>query len=368
MNSTPPPSETAPVEQDERAAQQNEPPELPPWYPPIALWQLYLLFVSTIGIYQLFWSWRFATDMRRHVDPKIRPWLYVVALCVPMAPPFLAWRMTGLLKRLDEMLAPRVGPPRMVIVGTAVITGIIGVAMTFTDIKDGTSYAIVLLLSVTVSPLPWMLLQRQLNHHKLSLTDPAWTSRPYRYTKLQYAALACGFPLIALMAFGISVHVDRRGGERLEVDARVSGTSGSYTLSVPDYGWARAKPGTLDAKADLELLGPTVETWAVVHTNKRDDLTMDQLVNAHRQMIDEEMISSSSDEIRVLRTDDLIPVSFTRYRNANTFDTDQTYWIAVLFTDDTIIEVIARTAEGPIIESDIERLVKSLSLVEKVEP
>ena len=339
------------------------PASSPPWHPPIALWQLYLLFVSTIGVYQFFWLQRIATDMRRHVDPDIRPWLYVVALFVPMAPPFLAWRLTGLLSRLDQTPARRIGPPRWVIVATAALTGLIGTAMMFADAKGGLLVIIALLLSIALLPLPWLMLQRQLNHYKRSLTGADWTSRPYRFTKLQYGALAFGVLTTALTAIGLFVEFERHRGERLEQDARIVGVSGLYTLTVPDFGWVRVPPGTIEQETDLELYGPTVETWAVVRHESRDDRDMDMVVDDRRLLIEDDLFSPSSKEVRIMR-EDLTPISYVRYRGRDVIGISQTIWVATLLTEDIVIEVIAGTTEGPLVQGDIERLVKSLALVE----
>lgn len=361
MSSIPSPPETSTDDPHDRPP--PPPAPSPPWHPPIALWQLYLLFVSTIGIYQFFWLRRFATDMRRHVDPDIRPWLYVVALFVPMAPPFLAWRLTGLLTRLDETPARHIGPPRWVIVATAALTGLVGTGMMFADAEGGLLVIIALLLSIAVLPLPWLLLQRQLNHYKQSLAGADWTSRPYRFTKLQYGALACGVMLSALTAIGLYVEFERHRGERLEQDARIGGASGLYTLTVPDYGWVRVPPGTIEQRTDLELYGPTVDTWAVVRHESRDDRNMDLVVNDRRLLIDDDLFSPSSNEVRIMR-EDLMPISFVRYRGRDVIGITQTIWVATLLTDDVVIEVIAGTSEGPRIQGDLESLVKSLSLAE----
>lgn len=64
--------------------------DLPPrrqdqqWRPPMALWQLALLIVFTGGLYIIVWAMRFVSDLERHVDPSVRPWLHAVGVIIPL--------------------------------------------------------------------------------------------------------------------------------------------------------------------------------------------------------------------------------------------------------------------------------------------
>ena len=57
----------------------------------MALWQLFLLFVFTSGLYAIFWTLRVAKDMRRHLDSSVRPYLFAVGSIIPVVNLFVVY-------------------------------------------------------------------------------------------------------------------------------------------------------------------------------------------------------------------------------------------------------------------------------------
>ena len=246
------------------------------------------------------------------------------------------------------------------------------------------SYIVVLRVFAyfAVLPLPWLVLQRQLNAYKDTLGEVTWSSAPFRLSGPQTAVilptalfalfLAFGGTLVALEDFELikfrnldaqPAVVDVSSGldRRLDSDVPVEGTSGLYTLTPQHPIWTKVPVGTLNDESDLELYGPTADTWVIVYADRHSKRSLDKIVAGRREMLAEDMEAPLFSEERRLLPDSLYPISHARYADGPAFATARDmWWVTTLVTDEFEVEVIAGTSQGWIVEEKITGLLRSL--------
>jgi len=340
-----------------------------PWVRPLAPWKLYLLIFFSSGIYLLFWTARLALEMRRHLDPKVKPLLHVLGLFLPFVGLFVLYRQASLIRQLSLKTGSRTGASPTLIVVIAVALSLVAFAAGRV-VQGGTGIADLadVVVGLALLPVPWLVMQGQLNRSKRSLIAPVWLPGLFSRQRPKYVVAGAGAAVFAWVAFGLLLAVGayfelvRARGEHLEAGAPISGTSGWYTVTPAGEGWVRVSGGVIDADGDLEVYGPTTDTWAIVYVDCVANARMDAMVEFRRNQIEPD---SFSEERRML-PDAFVPVSYARYAASLALGERRIWWIALVATDKAVVELVTTTSVGAE-EPDLERTAKSLRLTGKAD-
>lgn len=334
----------------------------PLWNPPVGLVRVYLLIVSTFGIYALFWVGRFAADLRRHVNPKVRPALWVLGSLLPFVAIFVGYRIASQVAALNASHGQRIGPNRWVIVALIALSNLL---LTFLPSGNGVPISgdmAVLAAILTIVPVPWLLLQRQLNGYKARLEGVNWAYAAKGVTVWQGLLLALGLVFWVLIGVGLAPELQRWQGERLQASGAVQGASRLYSVTPAFDGWVRMPPGSVEQDADLELYGPTSDTMAVAYVLTGNGRSVDEVVDTRRALIEADLNDFTVEEFRVILPDSFLPVSYARYEGNALLGTErQVWWVATIAGKSATVEVIARTTQAAGEMDNIEALVRSLT-------
>ena len=353
-------------------------PQGPLWNPPLPVSLFLLLHVLSLGAYTAFWIARVIGDIRRHLDPQIRIWPYVLGYLTGLAQPFVVFKIGRHAAALNARLGRKVELPIWLVVTLAVLNIPLYVVAGRLEFEDQVLRDLGLFTMVTAAVgLPWLLVQRHLNVLKAGLEEVAWTAPPHRITVPQYFVLSFGLLSWGLITFGAVVvsydfDLDRLPpGVALKPAAEIRGDSGLYALSAPGPGWRRLPKGSIAEDADLELAGPGADSPLVVYVSSAGEQSMDDIVDTRRRIIRESSDSLQIEEVRHLLGDAMVPVSYARYETRNQqFGIAEIYWVATLRRDATrhdeatVIEVIGWTNLNRSNTTNAESLVKSLTLPE----
>ncbi len=353
-------------------------PQGPPWNPPLPVSLFLLLHVLSLGAYTAFWIARVIGDIRRHLDPQVRAWPYVLGYLIGLAQPFVIFKIGRHVAALNVRLGRKAEPPIRLVVILAVLNIPLYVIAGRLEFEDQVLRDLGLFTMATaVVGLPWLLVQRHLNVMKAGLEEIAWTAPPHRITVPQYFVLSFGLLFWGLTTFGavvVSYDFDLDPlppGVALEPATEIRGDSGLYALSAPGPGWRRLPKGSIAEDADLELAGPSADSQLVVYVNSAGEQSMDDIVDSRRRMIRESSTSLEIEEVRHLLGDAMVPVSYARYETRNQeLGIAEIYWVATLRRDATrhdeatVIEVIGWANLNGSKTTNAERLVKSLTLPE----
>lgn len=328
-----------------------------PWFPPVTLWQLWLLCVLSFGIYVFFWVYRVAKDMQRHVRKDISPGMYVLGACIPIAGPFVAYKQHAQISQLNNSAGQRLAPAAWCIVVLVICNYVAGTALQISDNLP------TIFVYLTISPIPCLLMQRKLNAYKLTLLNANWVTHPFRFTKLQYIALVLGGAIFALALYGSLEEMGRWQGQAMSAGSVVSGTKAPYHLTIPNNEWRSVAPGTIGEGSDLDTYGASVETFLIVYVHDNQNLSLDDIVDSRREQIRESESNFSFSEERIMLDNGWLPVSYARYTNKSMLIGEQVWWVATVVTEDDFgIEAVAYTQGQKPDEKAIETLVRSLRL------
>ncbi len=353
-------------------------PQGPPWNPPLPVSLFLLLHVLSLGAYTAFWIARVIGDIRRHLDPRIRTWPYVLGYLTGIAQPFVVFKIGRHAAALNARLGRKAEPPIWLLVILAVLNIPLYVITGRLEFGDQALRDLGLFTMVTAAVgLPWLLLQRQINVMKTGLGLVAWTAPPHRVTVPQYLVLSFGLLFLGLSTFGALVESydfdldPLPTGVALKPAAEIRGDSGLYALSAPGPGWRRLPKGSIAEDADLELAGPSADSQLVVYVSSAGEQSMDDIVDTRRRIIRESSDSLQIEEVRHLLGDAMVPVSYARYETRNQqLGIAEIYWVATLRRDATrhdeatVIEVIGWANLNGSNTTNAESLVKSLTLPE----
>jgi hypothetical protein len=333
------------------------------WTPPIALWQLYLLFVFTGGIYVFFWTVRVASDIRRHLDSSVRPWLYALALAIPLVGLLVVYRQASQIQMLSKNggLTQRPQPKVIVLLTLAVLFVWSAFDRSIGNSNDWYAQYLSLIPGLLIAPIPWLLMQQQLNRFKvskLSGSETHWKSTPFKLTRLQYAALLPGILFIGLGVYDTYNNVWRYSGELLAKNETISSDQELYYLTVPNDGWKRIARGTISKESDLELFSTSIGASAIVYTRCGTNLQMDLVVQNRRDLLQNDWDEFGYYEERQLLREIYIPISYARYSGTMSGQS-ALWWAATFITDNAAVEVVAG-GMGQGDTGQIERLIRSL--------
>ena len=338
----------------------------PPWNPPLKLWQLFLLFLLTFGLQVLFWTGRFAGDMKRHLDPTIRPWRYVVGQMVPLGAVIVAYLMGSQIEQLKKKASLTGGPPHGLMVVAAAVMSVLLLASNAIPDDSGVLVLFAVLPAISaVTAVPWLLVQYQLNRYKATLAEPNWLARPFRFSWPQRTALAAGLLFWCVMGAGLYLLQVPDSGTPLAMEQQVSGQPEVYNLTSSSGDWQIMPPGTIGENADLELYGTDTDMFAVIYFDDHNSQTLEEFVTSRRQSIAGGDSAVKSEETRVFSEEAFVPISFASYTFPETaIEYANTWWVATAVHKEIYVEVIAYATGAP--DSDrvqqIRALVHSLRL------
>ena len=133
---------------------------------------------------------------------------------------------------------------------------------------------------------PWLALQADLNRFKEQLPQAVWSSAPYRFTRLQYAAMAVG--LVVLVYGGWGKYVIELDGEYVYPrypfkNDVVYGPDRLYHLTVPDGGWAVLSSEILGSEGQLAIIRPDFSAYAIVDRHDDPNVTAAALLAAEQE-------------------------------------------------------------------------------------
>ncbi len=329
-----------------------------PWHPPLPIWKLYLLFLCSFGLYAMIWTYRIAKDIRNHLDHKIRPWHYPLISLMPIGMVFVGVRQAKQLRLIGmENAQTELTNPWL-----------IGILLFFMAILTFVSNKIdefaIWIILILVLPIPWLLLQYQVNLIKNSLIQPNWIL-PTRSSKImKKLGIFVGILILILFGIGFYEQYPRFAGKALSLGKTVEDADGLYSVRIPGADWKRAEPGTLAIGTVLEIYGPTIKTWAVsyVHTN----WTLDEAVHARRVAMQENAEDITFTEHREFIKTTLVPISHAVFATKDPLWGDELYWwVSTIETEDRTIELIVHTSEELKVQVQAEMLAKSLSLINR---
>lgn len=342
-----------------------------PWSPVMAPMRFLLLYVMTFGFYGFVSMWRWAQDIRSHVDPNTRPVIYVLAyaLCPPAAIYPVSASIRRLAARCDYTVWP--GPGILTLYSAAVaLTG-----LPFMGVDMDTDEAARALLSellpivgllVCLSSVPMLVLQIQWNQLKQrsARTEPARTSRSLGIRS--WSAIVLGSMLWGLVAF-TSFATGRLlfAPEPLAAGVAVTDASGRYGLTPGDDGWYLGDPRyDYDQHTVLSLRRADKQVRASLRIVDASNTDLDKLVAERQRSLRKKYGTVAAQEDRVLYGATLNPLSVTRYEYSER-GKRRALWVATLVNDCQAAEAMAMVTPQSDAEPAARAIVASLGVHEE---
>ncbi|MCB2099350.1 MAG: hypothetical protein KDE22_00670 [Rhodobacterales bacterium] len=329
--------------------------------PPMALWRLYLLILGSLGIYWIFWIGRTGAELRRLIDPKRPAWLYVAGSLIPLVNFFTFHVLVRRIQAVGQKHGADPGIPVWgITLAFVLVFAVVAPANLIKDLPESTLIPFILGTN-TLSAIPLLMAQRNLNRVKAALPDVTWHYPPGRFIVRHYVVMVLGFLLLGMIATVQVYEWTTLTGKPLARGDTVSGSRELYSVIVPDDGWTRLDPKKHDPDADLILLGSDASTLVKVFVSRRSSRTLDSATEARWDLLAQDAPIDAYEERREFLPGTLIPVSYARYGQSGALATDLT-WTATVIHDGTWIEVLALTDNARRQESNLKFLIDSFKL------
>jgi hypothetical protein len=334
-------------------ASRDKAPEAP-WTAPLGTARLFALLLLTVGTYSLFFMYKTARDLRAHTDERLTPWLYPPSVLIGLANAIAGARLASVTATLATP------EQRMAAAAPGLIGALIFVAHLALTILGTVTVQSLWVLGLVLFTVPWLLLERQLNVVKLSRRNAQYRTRPYRFTKLQWAAVALGGLFWVLILMTLWQDVVRWRGTALAAGVAHADSQQRFSVTPPRDGWLIVAPGAVAEDAALELLGPGPLDWAVAHVTEQAGWELDALVdNRYAE------ISALDEDVQFAEKRELLPgthtvVSRATYRGTDAFDGAYVYHVAAYVTTQRAVELIVYSAGPERARSGAEELARSL--------
>ena len=335
------------------------------WRPPQSVLVLYLLSVVTLGVWLCRWVAVVSDELRRNGRVSREPWVYVIALPVPI----LGMRLTRALVQAIHVLdaSQAVDGNRSPLAVTVAFRAILLVYLVallafFSDSMTSLHPGYWAFGSLLLLPLPVLGLQARLNRFKEGLAEVAFLKEPRR---LGWATLALTVVMIGLALRAVSAspwlltyNLNRWMGDTLVASVPIRGESGFYALTPPDGNWVRVDRNHIYEGSDLSLYGPGLETKIVVWTACNGE-SVEERVDFRRDELKEALERLRIEERRELLTDPFVPVSYAYYRGT---------WhgapllsvVATIAQGNALVEVYGETMFVGGAKDSLEAMVRSL--------
>lgn len=367
-------SEISEAGQDGKARRLSDLPWGPwaPWHPPASPWQLALFVGLTFGFYLPFWLLRVAEDLESHGTPDLKPWRLALASAVPVYGWFKVWWLVRKLAVFlsDSLVRPRTNPAALAVLAALAVAAWHGALAHLLVVREfGTTSLSSLALALGLLVLTLSVLQHRLNLYKETLDGALWTGAPYRLsggeaTALAFIAMCWGYAIFGNQEI-ISREFRRAQGEPLSAGQQIKGASGLYTLTLPEEGWVRVDPDTIQKGTDLSLYGSDRDTYLLtyVHCN---GTSINSRVEFRRERQRGALKGLTITEERSLDHQSELPVSYALYAGRKKRSGGpKVSWVATLAKDDILVEVIGATGGDQEDLAAVEQMVKSLRIDEE---
>jgi hypothetical protein len=329
------------------------------------LGRLYLAIAVTGGLYILLWGARLADDWRRHKDPKVDAWHTFAGLALPLVGWMILYRLGGWIEQLRGEADGIAGPRPRVAAGLGIVLIALCQAQFLMLAVDPSVFLINLAVVIAILPLPFLLLQHQLNAIKRALDLPIEDPPTGSVNADQAYYLLLGVFLMGFflaMQDGLGLETDNRpDGQAVEAGWPVYGTSDLYSLTPVHPSWVRVGDDDIHEGADLSLYGASSDTYVVVYV-RCEDMYLDQRVDFRRGEMRKYMDDITMTERRELLTGSGAPVSYADYRGTEKDGGDPGIWAATTVAEeDFLVEVVGTVGDATEFAA-MTQLVKSLRL------
>ncbi|CAG1020511.1 hypothetical protein MTYM_00327 [Methylococcales bacterium] len=322
-------------------------------YPPMKLWRVFLLLVSSLTLYCTVLTYRTVKDLNDIGKKKLEPGFLAVGVLIPFVGYFIFYEMAGTISQLakEKNLAFKLHP--------AVLTGLMIAAACAPVLMPTFLYP----LSISIAAIPWLLLHRQMNSLRMATAND-WHQPEDSYTWRQRSVLIVGVPFMIVILAGSKANFQHFSGEKLAAGQTITGRTPIYQLHISGPDWRQVPPGTLYPDTDLELMGKTPDEWVVVRALPNQQKVLDNFVDGRKNVIATSWKNYKVVETRTLDSGaKLTPISLAHYTSGGTvLNSLPSIHVATIVTPEKAIEVVGQQTrkEG----GSVQALVESLRLTD----
>ena len=332
----------------------------PLWYPPMKWWRFSLLMLFSFSLYSLFFVYKTYKDLKANVDTRLSPGWHVFGFLIPAVNIFLFYFFARQIESIGVQSAQVAKLPLII------LTFFYALISSLSYLASDSYFLIGLVVYIS----PWLYLQHRLNKKLLTLENPSWRTTPNRFTLLQRILIAAGAVFIIIVIVGMYAKVSKNIGSQDIAAGTVFVDEGKiFQLTIKNAGWKRAKAEALVEGAELELINPATDAWAIVYVTESVESSIDDQVDFRRGQIkgNDENSKLIIEEIRSFLPDtEMIPVSYAKYKIRSTMRTEFWY-VATIRSPKYMIEMIAYHSEGGESDNGFESLVKGLTIYQNKE-
>ena len=323
---------------------------------PLAVWKLFLLLLLTLGTYYFVWLYRISSDLKAKGlltgDP--RAW----ALS-PLLGPAMALPAHRLATRLEEWRASEsrefghFSDPTFV-----TVLSIVAYLLLLIEFLANGDLASGLVLSFLAQTTIALILQGQLNINKgrsYEFHTPAW-----RLERFQLGMAGVGSLLAVPFYFFYLGSAVFFGGNSISPGTVVFSDDERVGIRISDKGWSRVDADDMQEFSEIELAGPTSDTWAVVYDVSNSTLN-DTLLN-RQSMIEDDLQSPSCRQSKMLQEDGWLVIGQMTCEGRSPFTGNYLFESRVVRDENAIYEIVVHTQTTSKDElAELSRLVRTLA-------
>lgn len=320
---------------------------------PVALWKTFFLFFVSCGLYAIILIYRNIKDLNALNQTRLKAWKYAIGICIPFFSYILAYDVTKNIAALGKQhnLTFKFSPA--VIVSLMVLANLLFLLPKY-----------LFLLTLFLSTIPWLIIDRQMDAIKLSYSQAQW--RPEQgFRWKQHALVLTGLVLLVFITLQNKREYQVLMAKHLDAGQYISGQSRIYQLQIRDAVWRQLPLGTLDTDTDLELAGTTPDQWILVRINPNQQHGLDTFVDQRKTRIMQQWTNINISERRNLNSGDtLIPISFAHYTGQEgAMNINKSLYVTTVATPERVIEVIGQGSKAA--ETEVQAVVESLQLTKQ---
>ncbi|NND60469.1 MAG: hypothetical protein HKN49_09405 [Gammaproteobacteria bacterium] len=290
------------------------------YYAPLPLWKLYLLLLLTVGIYAIPWFYRAARDVRDATGNRFSPWLWVFAPFLSIWAAIPAYRLSRATDRWEREGAPAREP-------SSKPGNVAGLMVLFAGLGSVPTLPWwLLVVTLLLLPIPYLVMQGQLNAAKAELPVEQFRTTPNRYTDNQLIMMIVfSILFLAIVAVWLIVR-ELQQDESVTADMRRSEVFGTvitdpqqrFELQVDVPGWFQVPVGYNSDDGELEFVTDYPDDWAIVFMF--DDVNLDTRADNRVNWIRDTFPRAACDEHRTLTPSGDAVVATLECRGGNLID------------------------------------------------